>query len=888
MGSAREDYEHFVRWLHLPEQHAPEDVRRFANLVLADFDAIAATSWQRNSRSLHLANLARRSLATTTADLPEAPEDNAAVGWPWRRLLQLTIGPFRGFRREEPFDLRKRIVLFYGPNGSGKTSLCDALEYALLGTVQEAEIKRIEEPQYLANIHARRFAAPRLTATDHAGQEVVVGAHPDTYRFCFIEKNRIDAFARLASRPPATRTELIATLFGMEKFNDFANHFNESMDPALVHDPENQRRLNDRRQALVRDQQTIVGEQAAVLHLNEEEAAFAERCRPGITYSDLKALVGTREAPGRLQELEGILNAVPPTIVGLTRQGLVNRYTATDMAADRHRAAVRELETRSSQVAFKDLYTSVLALQSTEANHCPACDTPLERVTRDPFEKAVAGLQELRDLVTLQERAARSLEDLDDASRSLRADLKVMSAFVENQGQAATSVGRYLNALPQAPRGDRWWQDIYAPEAGADDGTPSLTQVLEFADRSEAQDQATGRQLQERQNVVRERDRLQDWQREIYERALQRQRVGEEVAAARARIAAFDAANARLIEQAAQERQNIERDQPIKAAYDRFLPMLRRFRNQLPGVLMTGLNELARDLYNEFNDHDHDADKLAFLYLPLTGEQRIDIAFRGEPQRRLDALAVLSEGHIRCLGLAILLAKSISARSPLVVFDDAVNAIDHDHRGGIRQTIFESDRFRDTQLIVTCHSNEFIKDVQNHLPQHSRNDCGEYLFRHHTGDYHPRVTANEISRSYVAKARAARDTLDDREALTHARRALEMLCNKIWKWLVSFDRGTLIVEIDRAGGEPSLRNLTDAIRIKLENDATFVHANREPILTALRRVLGIPAQNLIWSYLNKGTHEGENRDDFDAAHVESVVRTLEELDALNLQRRRAA
>src|SRR5713226_4249610 len=112
MGSAREDYEHFVRWIHLPEQRAPEDVRRLANLVLADFDAIAATSRQHNSRSAHLANLARRSLAATTANLPEVPQDNAAAGWPWRRLQPLTVGPFRGFRREEPFDLRKRIVLF--------------------------------------------------------------------------------------------------------------------------------------------------------------------------------------------------------------------------------------------------------------------------------------------------------------------------------------------------------------------------------------------------------------------------------------------------------------------------------------------------------------------------------------------------------------------------------------------------------------------------------------------------------------------------------------------------------------------------------------------------------------------------------------------------------
>src|SRR5688572_17674955 len=129
MGTAREDYGQFVRWLHQPDRHATEDVRRFANLVLANFDSVEATSRQHNNRSSHLANLARRSLAATAPNLPDAPHDNAAAGWPWRRLQQLSVGPFRGFRREEPFDLRKRVVLFYGPNGSGKTSLCDALEH---------------------------------------------------------------------------------------------------------------------------------------------------------------------------------------------------------------------------------------------------------------------------------------------------------------------------------------------------------------------------------------------------------------------------------------------------------------------------------------------------------------------------------------------------------------------------------------------------------------------------------------------------------------------------------------------------------------------------------------------------------------------------------------
>lgn len=44
----------------------------------------------------------------------------------------------------------------HGPNGSGKSSLCEALEYTLRGAVEEAGSKRIEQRDYLANIHANQ------------------------------------------------------------------------------------------------------------------------------------------------------------------------------------------------------------------------------------------------------------------------------------------------------------------------------------------------------------------------------------------------------------------------------------------------------------------------------------------------------------------------------------------------------------------------------------------------------------------------------------------------------------------------------------------------------------------------------------------------------------
>ncbi len=889
MASSKRDFERFVVWLHQPENQAPSDVRRLANLVLAHFDELAQTSRQRNQRSNLLVSLAR-SLWTQTPDGP--PNIHTVLvgdAWPWRCLRHLTLGPFRGFRTPEPFDLQKRVVLFYGPNGSGKTSFCEGLEYALLGAVEEADSKRIDIQTYLVNVHANRFEPPVLRATDHQNCEVPVAANADTYRFCFIEKDRIDAFSRIAARPPAQRTELIATLFGMDKFNEFVNHFNESIDSQLVLTGTKQLALTMLRNTLAADQAMVNCEAQALLDLTNGEATLALTYSEGVTYAGLKALIGTAEVPGRLQKLEDILNAVPPVAIGLTRQSLLDGFEAARKCYEERGGIVAKLQARSSQVSFKDLYTAVLALQATEGDHCPACDTPLAgqiHVAVNPYTKATDGLAQLKELGELQEERNTVQDEVATASRELRRQLATLTAFVAAQQEQETPVGRYLAGLAAEPAED-WWTMIYparpAQETNATTDTVTLDQILAVADRVAVQDAASLLSRQERQRNIEERDKLNEFRLSVQAQDLKRQQLIDDVVAARDRIAAFDTANAALIAEVAQEALDIARDVPIKAAYDRFLAMLRNYRNQLPGTLMAGLNDTAMNLYNEFNKQDLDADKLAALHLPVTGEQKIEISFRGNPQVRVDALCVLSEGHIRCLGLAILLAKNLSIQSPLIIFDDMINAIDNDHRSGIRETIFESDHFAQTQLIVTCHSNEFIKDIQQHLPAQRRNDCQVYLFRNHDGNYQPRVTGNVPSRNYVVKARASKNALDDRAALAFSRQALEMLSEKTWRWLASHDLGVLNLQLAGVGAEPGLRNLCEALMKRLNDTTTFIHVNKGPLVAAYGRILGIPAANLVWTYLNKGTHEEANRDDFDAGLVESVIQTLEELDDLDLR-----
>ena len=879
MTSALHDFQQFHHWLHNPERRTPEDVLRFANIVLANFDVIAASSMHRSQRSTVLVGLARRLMLITKAAPPPAIPAAQVGDWSWQSLRSLVVGPFRGFRNPEMFDLQRRIVMFSGPNGSGKTSLCEALELAMLGSVEEGALKRMTAESYFANIHEGRYVSPTLTASDQGGQPIRVPSDSDAYRFCFVEKNRIDNFSRIAAKPAGEKTELIATLFGMDRFNDFVGHFNESMDGQLTLQGLKQRELTNKRTALAQDVATINGEQVVHQGFTQVEANYATVYAPGIAYSDLLVMIGSPQVPGKLQEINALLNTPVPSISGVSSSALLAAYQAADAAEAAVVAAAAALVNKAGEVSFKSLYTAVLGVQGASPNHCPACGTPLRgnnHALHDPYAKATSALNQLRELGELQSRQAKAVGDREAASRSLAGTLSSFAQRVDATSTSEVPVQRYV-ANPQVDYRRAWWKDGYTPDAS---GVCPAKQAIDWATELERSDATTRQVIAERQQLIQERERLIKASVDAATFAARRQTACEGVVAARARIVAFNTANAHLIQVAEREDQEIARDVRIKAAYDYYLIRLRQYRTQLPGTLMAGLNTLAMELYNSFNQRDLDADKLQALHLPVTADGRIELSFRRTPDRRVDALHVLSEGHVRCLGLAILLAKGLSIRAPVIVFDDAINAIDTEHREGIRETIFQGERFAETQIIVTCHSNEFIKDIQNHVPT---NQWIAYYFMPHNGNFHPRVVGNQSSQNYLANARASLDRGNARDALTSARQALEMLTGKIWKWLGKCDQGTLTVKLAGAGAEPALRNLCESIRARLGQATTFTHPDKIPVADALGVILGIPEASLVWLYLNKGTHEEANRDDFDVAVVENVIQNLEIVNRLRFR-----
>jgi hypothetical protein len=174
MGSIRAEYQRFLAYL--VEKPVSDNVRRMANLVFSNLDHLAEVGSSRRARSVRLAPIAINHLLSFPTEvhqavLPLASEQSMGP------LDTLTVGPFRGFMRQEVFDLSKEITLVYGANGTGKSSFCEALETAMLGSISEAKVKRVDQRVYCNNARLRRHTIPVLTAKAGGGLPSVIASN---------------------------------------------------------------------------------------------------------------------------------------------------------------------------------------------------------------------------------------------------------------------------------------------------------------------------------------------------------------------------------------------------------------------------------------------------------------------------------------------------------------------------------------------------------------------------------------------------------------------------------------------------------------------------------------------------------------------------------------
>jgi exonuclease SbcC len=152
------------------------------------------------------------------------------------RIKNLSIEAFRAYKKRQEFDLGADVIVLYGPNGLGKTSFFDAIDYACTGRIGRFSQGRNNQKEFMK-------LARHLDASDKEGlvsmqinkkgDDFLISRNIADWSYAQIDKDRVDrasliqflTSAEWSSKKP--RVDKLEALFR-------ATHLFSQTDPELL------------------------------------------------------------------------------------------------------------------------------------------------------------------------------------------------------------------------------------------------------------------------------------------------------------------------------------------------------------------------------------------------------------------------------------------------------------------------------------------------------------------------------------------------------------------------------------------------------------------------------------------------------------------------------
>ncbi|MEK6776340.1 MAG: AAA family ATPase [bacterium] len=852
--------------------------RRLVDLFLKHFDELVESGTAHGKRAKLVNTIIQRNGQAISSELILSPEAVNGRSFSFASIASLTVENFRGFSQKEVIPFDRRYTFIYGPNGSGKSSLCEALEYSMLGYINEAIAKRIETSQYIMNRITGKASLPILEGTSPRGTPIKIAAEHALHHFCFIEKSRIENFARISANTPNEKKHLLASLFGLDEFNDFVSNFTGRIEDYIDVKGMKAEELKKKSEGLSVHKENILQETKKLTAMESEGQQLTAEAALKMQFDALDTHIhGDESNNGRLAEIDESLNMpIGKACVAPTTAALDAAFSETDTIIKTFQNLNEQYLRNKDKFSFRDLYSAAVELEPLSKDKCPVCETPIEASVKHPYQNARERLLELASIAAIEQRR-------DTTFKELRERLQSLSQLLSEIGLAAKQLSLPLSVPGYTPTvldtitaheliiGD--YQNI---KIQCNTHRAELVSIENAVTKNNA---AFLEQEKVRALLRDERARLQNLSRRITDLKARRKVSKDNFDRWEKSILDFNTENAQLIKDVEAEGKIVAVNKMYVKAYYSLLSRLEVYRNHLPVKHLEKLNSLTLELYNTINKHDRPFEKAASIELPATTDGTINICFMDSPEVKHDALHILSEGHLRCLGLAILLAKNIHDGCPVAIFDDVVNAIDDDHKGGVREVIFNHTFLGSKQIILTTHAEQFVKELEQHP---TATEYGKlvrkFTFLPDNDRRLIRIMSNTIQ-NYLVKASQCCEKAEWSDALFNCRCALENITHRLWKLLSGRDFKTeFAVVIRTPNGKPDLMTIVTALNSflkKVDKANEFVQVTEK-----YDYLLGLKSHsNVIWSYLNKGAHEEPDKSEFDQLIVKEIVQKLVELDS---------
>lgn len=866
----------FHKWIKTLDSTSLSELdRKFLNLLILNFDSLVPLSTAGGTRAKKITQLIEQQLTSISSELQEVIDlgkDDLVI---FNNIKELIVGPFRGFSSEEIFNFDKRYTFMYGPNGSGKSSFCEGLEYALLGNIEEAEAKRIEINTYAKNHTTGKFREPVLKGNTTNGEISVISRNPEAYHFCFIEKNRIDSFARIAATTSKTQLDLIAILFGLDSFSNFVNGFTDDLGKYLT-------LANKKKDDFKDEQAQIIASKARLVDLSKEIKILeyeAKKLVQDFSEPNIHNILELKTFLIGKDGLSGIIGTlhlkrsenIPDDIDSNYFTRILEKQTTLKNNITQINALQAELIKYSTELNFKDLYSSINRIASDNNSNksiCPACKTPIQKVSINPFTNASSELSKMKHLQQIQ-------TNIELAARTVASNLKDMNKEILNLNEALKRTGNSNINYPTYTEGQnitfhaiQEWIKILSFEID------KLNQSLCTKENILLIIKSYNKQLEDRRkNIAVIDSRIQKYNQlrtqvdridaVLNSKTIEKEKLIKD-------IDNFDKKNVQILKDIEALDKVVELHMEVKKSYEKLINNLRSYRNDLPARLAYGLSDKAKEYYNIINEHDPSFEKLESLSLPQGTGDKINIRFNDDGAF-LDALQILSEGHIKVLGLSVLLSKVVYDNIGFIIYDDIVNAIDDGHRNGIAELILKHPDLKDRQHIITCHGENFISLLEHKLGASlASQQVKRYTFVpiDETNERGIRID-NADPKHTLILAKDSFKSSNLRDSAHNCRQTIENISENLWYKLAKTYRFEINVSMRSPKSKPDTSSVVDGLIKTLKNKVGF-----ETIYKNLVEI----KDKYNWSLLNTSSHSQSDLPEYERKDISELLVILEELE----------
>lgn len=855
------EFQKWVDTLDIKELSAYEIT--ILNIIMDNYDIIAACGTAGGVRAKNIGKLiSQQNNVTHTSlhSLGAVKANKKSIN----RLKELQVEYFRGFGVKQIFNFDKQYTFFHGPNGSGKTSFCEALEYSLLGNIEEASSRNIAIDKYIVHAGRKKAVKPFLKCIYDDGTEDESDDNFAKYRFSFIEKNRIEKFSHMGAASAKNQTERIAALFGLSEFQEFIRGFSAEIDKKYIRiESDNEEKYRKEKERIETIKENLAKEKEQLTEPQKElDTLIVSLGNPEIVNAEIAKMYLDDPKMGLISKLTNEMNN---NQVELAKSDL---FINLKQYCKEFGAAYKEIASNNLNILsdvqslnLRGLYTAIVDLEETVNKECcPVCMTPMSEVRVNPFIHAKEELSKFTKIDNAKKIVKEKTKIISDRYRLIKKIVdkqevrEILREIDCNIFQDDTLDISDIEVL--SPNIVEIYDTIRGILSSLDDEDAIEICIEKYNKKTIDSNLVYEKKLKEVQDVYKKivdidakikasKQNEQKWNKDLEESLPKLDEMGK------------------LINQ---EKVNIAYNVNMVTAYQKIVKMLNEYISTLPLKMAENLSDKIKEYYNSINADDADFEIIKELRLPVAPNEKIMICMQDSTEQ--DALQILSEGHVKILGLSILLAKAIAEKSTFLIFDDIVNSIDDDHREGVAQLLITNKDFDNMQMILTCHGELFVSSLEGYVKE--KNNVARYMFLP-ADILEERGVAIKYQDSaiplQVAREKYQEGNLKDSAA--KCRQAVEYITSKLWRKISPFIGG-ISVNLRNLQGRPDLYNITGALK----------SATKEKDIEGIKEIhedLELLIQDRMWSLLNKGTHVDTNLPEFNRGQIKELLELVEKL-----------